>query len=142
VIAATLLTVALAAQVKDLPPEQWPAIPAGGKWVLAEMTCYCPCNVCTDGDGETANGTKTARVPYALAASRGLPLGARVLVPAGFGLLDAVRAHQRVFTVDDRGGGLDTEAKARGVLRLDMRVKEHWWAKAWGRWRIPVYLLP
>ncbi len=145
-IAATLLTCALAVQVKDLPPERWPAVPAGGKWVVAEVTCYCPCAVCTDGDGVTANNTHTDAVPYALAASRpgtnGLAMGARVWVPWGFGLLDTVRARQRVFTVDDRGGALDTEASVRGVLRLDMRVKEHWWAKQWGRWRIPVYLLP
>ncbi len=114
----------------------------GGHWQLAEVTCYCPCNICTDGDGVTANGTRTLAVPYALAADHSLPMGACVWLPLGVGLLDRVHASNRVFQVDDRGGGaLDTEAHS-GVLRLDLRVKEHWWARQWGRKRVLVYVWP
>lgn len=120
----------------DLPPEQTPA----QAWVMAEVTAYCPCVLCTPGLGITANGTKVLRVPYNLASDRSLPFGTRVFLPTGFGALDKVREMERWFEVDDRGGALDTEAKRYGVLRLDLRVREHWWAVIFGRKTIPVLI--
>lgn len=123
------LTVGLMAQ--DVP-----------RWVLAEVTAYCPCALCCGThDRTTANNTSTDRVPYAFAADRSLPFGTRVYVPPGLGVLDRVRADDRWFTVDDRGGALDTEARRYGVLRLDLRVRDHAWATAFGRRSVPVYLL-
>lgn len=126
------------------PPAPAPASTATAQlaWVpvLAEVTAYCPCSLCCPGtaDGITADGTRVARVPYNLAADRSLLLGTAVWVPLGHGVLDRVRHDDRVFHVDDRGGALDTEAV--GILRLDLRVKEHWWAKQFGRKRILVYI--
>ncbi len=115
---------------------------AEGRWTTAEVTAYCPCALCcgTSADGITADGTPTARVPYAFAADRSIPFGALVFVPRGLGVLDQVRADARWFTVDDRGGALDTEARRYGVLRLDLRVREHWWAVRFGRRVLPVFI--
>lgn len=121
--------------------EERPALPRG-YWKSIEATAYCPCEVCTgDGDRRTANNTNTDKVPYNFAADRQLPMGTFIYVPPGLGVLDQVRAGQRMFQVDDRGGALDTEAKLRGVIRLDLRVKEHWYAVQFGRRFIPVYVV-
>ncbi len=116
---------------------------AEGKWTTAEVTAYCPCALCCgdSADGLTANLTRVARVPYAFAADRSLPFGARVFVPVGLGVLDRVRADDRWFVVDDRGGALDTESRRYGVLRLDLRVRDHRWAMAFGRRSLPVFVV-
>lgn len=142
ILAVLTLTTLLAVRVGavEFPPERTPALPAG-RWVICEMTAYCPnCAICQT-TRTTANGTNTDRVPYNLAASRSLALGAQVYVPTGLGVLDVARSSQRTFTVDDRGGLVEAEANRYGVLRLDLRVKEHWWAKRFGRRLIPVYVI-
>lgn len=111
-----------------------------GQWVMAEVTAYCPCGKCTDGDLITANGTRTNNEPYALAADKSLPFGSRVYIQPGLGVLDQARATDRWFVVDDRGGALETESRANQVLRLDLRVKEHWWARKFGRRLLPVFV--
>ena len=113
-----------------------------GRWTTAEVTAYCPCALCcgTSADGITADGTRTRRVPYAFAADRSLPFGAQVFVPVGLGVLDQVCADCRWFRVDDRGGALDSEAARYGILRLDLRVRDHWWAVRFGRRVLPVFV--
>lgn len=124
---------------QEIPAEQVPVLPAG-QWLTVEATAYCPCDKCTDGDRITANGTKTTRVPYALAADQSLPMGSRVYVPPGLGYLDRARPLDRIFTVDDRGGALDTEALRSGVFRIDLRFKDHGDAQKFGRKIVAVYL--
>jgi hypothetical protein len=118
------------------------AAASDGYWTTAEVTAYCPCALCCgeSADGRTANMTRVDRVPYAFAADRSLPFGVRVYVPAGLGVLDQIRAGNRWFPVDDRGGALDTEARRYGVLRLDLRVRDHWWAVQFGRRSLPVFI--
>ena len=112
-----------------------------GRWTMAEVTSYCPCALCCGmHDRTTANNTNTDAVPYAFASDRSLPFGARIYVPIGLGLLDRVRASDRWFAVDDRGGALDTEARRYGVLRLDLRVRDHAWAVRFGRRTVPVFV--
>lgn len=139
IIVAICVPLALCATEPALAIERTPALPAG-RWVTAEVTAYCPCDLCTDGDLITANGTKTTAVPYNLAADRSLAFGARLYVPPGLGVLDSVRADDRFFAVDDRGGALDSEARDHRTLRLDLRVRDHWWALRFGRRLLPVYL--
>lgn len=117
-----------------------PALPRG-QWRYVEMTAYCPCGKCTDGDKITADSTNTDRVPYNLASDRSLPMGTMIYVPPGLGVLDRARAGQRMFRIDDRGGALETESRERGVLRLDLRVKDHDWARKFGRRFLPVYVV-
>jgi 3D (Asp-Asp-Asp) domain-containing protein len=132
-IAGVLLMLAVAADLRA----------AEGRWVMAEVTAYCPCSLCCGefADGRTANNTRVDRTPYNFAADRSLPLGARVFVPVGLGVLDRVRDADRWFSVDDRGGALDTEARRYGVLRLDLRVRDHWWAVRFGRRSLPVFVV-
>lgn len=115
---------------------------AEGKWIEATATAYCPCNICCEGsdDGITANGTRTDEVPYAVAASRNIPLGSRVYIPLGSGYLDVSRSDQRWFQVDDRGSALTSEWKATGETRLDLRYRTHHSAKLYGRRVILVYI--
>lgn len=114
----------------------------GAEWRMAEVTAYCPCALCCgdSADGRTANMTRTDRVPYNFAADRSLPFGTRIFIPRGLGVLDRVRADERTFVVDDRGGALDAEARRYGTLRLDLRVKSHAWAVRFGRRMIPVFV--
>lgn len=109
---------------------------------MASFTAYCggPCPYCQT-TGTTANGTKTKAQPYNLAASSALQLGTSVFIPSGLGVLDGARAADRFFSVDDRGGLVEAEAKRYGVLRLDLRVISHKWAVNFGRRTIPVYII-
>jgi hypothetical protein len=131
IIATTFLTIGLCAEDTT----------RSGYWTTAEVTAYCPCALCCGThDRTTANNTSTDAVPYAFAADRSLPFGASVFVPVGLGVLDRVRADERWFGVDDRGGALDTEARRYGVLRLDLRVRDHGWAVRFGRRTLPVFV--
>jgi len=113
---------------------------AKGKWITVEATAYCPCEICCDTRTETtASQTSTNAVPYGVAASPDLAFGARVFVPIGGGYLDQSRA-DRWFTVDDRGGALQTEWKRSGITRMDLRYKTHASAKDFGRKLITVYI--
>lgn len=111
-------------------------------WQLAEVTAYCPCSLCCGefADGRTANNTRVDQVPYNFAADRSLPMGTKIFIPVGLGVLDRVRNDERWFSVDDRGGALDSEARRYGKLRLDLRVRDHWWAIKFGRRMIPVFI--
>lgn len=111
-------------------------------WRYAEVTAYCPCSICcgASADGITYDNTNVRHVPYNLASDRSLPIGTTVFIPLGLGVLDNARKYSRWFTVDDRGGALDTESRKYNTIRLDLRVKSHWWAKRFGRQTIPVYI--
>ncbi len=125
---------------RPLRPEQVPALPSG-HWVMAEVTAYCPnCPICGT-TGVTANGTRTMSVPYGLAASSQLPMASRVFIPAGLGVLDRVRASDRFWQIDDRGGLVEAEAQRFGILRLDVRMKLHASAVLFGRRTIPVFII-
>lgn len=128
---------------EHLRPEEVPALPQG-RYVFAEFTAYCggPCKVCQT-TGVTANGTKCSAVPYNLAADSSLKMGTVIYIQPGLGVLDGARkdASDRFFTVDDRGGLVESEARERGVLRIDLRVKQHWWAVKFGRRYLPVYVV-
>lgn len=109
--------------------------------VIAEITAYAPRCPCCQTTDRTADGTDTDVVPYGLAADPSLPFGTTVIIPAGHGLLDNVRAFDRAFRVDDRGGRVTSEARTKGVLRLDLRVISNDYARQIGRRRIVVYLV-
>jgi 3D (Asp-Asp-Asp) domain-containing protein len=112
-----------------------------GRWVMASVSSYCPCALCCGThDKITANGASTDAMPYNFAADRSLPFGTHISVPLGLGVLDGVRRKERTFIVDDRGGALDTEARKYGILRLDLRVQDHWYAVKFGRKQLPVYI--
>lgn len=114
-----------------------------GKWVEVEFTAYCPCALCCEGtaDGKTAFNVDTKKVPYNLAGDRiYFRRFQKVSIPLGNGILDNLRQEDRTFVVDDRGGALNYEARKYGIPRLDLRVKEHWWAVKFGRKRIMVFI--
>lgn len=114
-------------------------------WVplLVEATAYCPCKKCCgqEAHGVTANQTKTSDFPYNLAGDiYNFSFNDEVYIPIGSGALDIIRRDDRVFKIDDRGGGLNTESKSSSIPRIDLRVKDHWWAKQFGRKRIIVFV--
>ena len=109
--------------------------------VIAEVTAYAArCPHCQTTN-ITANGTNTDWRPYGLAADPSLPFGTTVIIPAGHGLLDNVRAFDREFVVDDRGGGVTREAREKGVLRIDLRVISDEYARKIGRRRLIVWVV-
>ena len=117
---------------------------AEGRWITVEATAYCPCELCCEGsaDGITADGTRTMDAPYGIASSPNLALGSIVFLPSGAGYLDATypRDSQRLFRIDDRGGSLRTDWRRTGITRLDLRYKNHWSAKQFGRKLLVVYV--
>lgn len=114
---------------------------ADGRWITVEATAYCPCALCCDERTErTANGTNTNTIPYGVAASPNIPLGARVWIPVGAGYLDRSRKDARWFPVDDRGGALRTEWRRNGTTRLDLRYIGHSDAQQFGRKLMLVYV--
>lgn len=117
---------------------------AEGRWVMVEATAYCPCSLCCEGsaDGITASGARTSDRPYGVAASRSIALGSIIRVPVGYGYLDQTRATERDFQVDDRGAALDSEYTDGRIPRLDLRYKNHWSAKQFGRKLMVVYIAP
>jgi hypothetical protein len=114
-----------------------------GRWVEVEITAYCPCEICCAGtaDNKTAFMVDTKKVPYNFAGdSKHFKKFQRVSVPLGHGVLDKLRPNQRDFKVDDRGGALEYESRKYAIPRLDLRVKDHWWAVQFGRKRITVFI--
>lgn len=127
--------------------------------IHAELTAYTPWSTRSQTTGTTADGTSTARRPYGVAAERSIPFGSTIFIPTGHGYLDRSHAFQRGFTVDDRGGGLDTESRAINggsgcnvqsaagtpakshVYRLDFRVIDEKYAIKLGRQRMIVYII-
>lgn len=130
-LSCLILSLALTLSAQEMP-----------SWTTVEITAYCPCVICCGdhADGRTANMTNVLTVPYNLAADQSLPMGTEIYIPLGFGVLDNVRKSDRYFSIDDRGGALDTESKKYKIIRLDLRVREHSWAVKFGRKRIPVII--
>jgi 3D (Asp-Asp-Asp) domain-containing protein len=80
-------------------------------------TAYCPCAICTDGDGKTATGRDASKRGVAVDPSV-IALGARLDIPGAGAWIKA----------DDVGGAIKGN-------RIDYR-DENWThdqAKAWGR---------
>ncbi len=85
--------------------------------------------------------TRVSGTPYNLAGDiYNFHFGDQIYLPLGYGILDRVRAADRVFTVDDRGGALNSESQDKHLPRIDLRVMEHWWAKQFGRKRVIVFV--
>lgn len=125
------------------PAPQKPRLDPAWRPVWVEVTAYCPCKVCCgpQAQGVTANGTSVQNEPYNFAGDRyWWPFGARVWVPLGHGVLDNARKSDRVFTVDDRGAALDKESRRKKIPRLDLRVREHWWAVQFGRKQFLIFV--
>lgn len=114
---------------------------AGWTPIEVEVTAYCSCALCTPGKGVTANGTRTADVPYDIAVSRDaeklLPMNSVVWIPTGAGYLDSSRANDRMFVVDDRMK--KTAASKTGRPLIDLRYKTHASAQKFGRKVVTVY---
>lgn len=112
-----------------------------GEWIIADCSAYCPCALCCDTRTErTANGTDTNKVPYGVAASPNIPLGAKVYVPHGGGYLDAVRSGARWFSIDDRGSALRSDWRRTGITRIDLRFRTHHSAMEFGRRLMTIYV--
>lgn len=104
-----------------------------------EVTAYAPSSAVCGTTDKTFDGTDTDERPYGLAADRRVKIGTVVYIPAGLGVLDGVKAFDRSFRVDDRGGAL--EHHGGGPIRLDLRVKSVEWAKRFGRRRMTVWVV-
>ena len=94
-----------------------------GDTVTMKVTAYCPCEKCC---GKWAASAKTAigrdaRTTVGVAADpKLLPYRTRLEIP-GVGMRE----------VDDTGGAMRQSAK-KGIVHIDLRMKTHAEAKAWG----------
>jgi 3D (Asp-Asp-Asp) domain-containing protein len=126
---------------------------ATGYWLEVQATAYSPLDAFTRDDignpsRRTANGTRTNRVPYGIAADPSyLPYGTRIIVPHGFGYLDRARPmdsaqpEARVFTVDDTGSIITERTRATGLVHLDLRFISVLSAQRFGSKRIAVFVI-
>lgn len=120
-----------------------------GRWLTVRATAYSPHDA-VDGayhasKGErwrwiTADGRTDVRdTPYGIAVPRlaggrpAWPYGTRVLIPAGQGYLDQSGGPaDRIFTVDDCGGGIRGRTESTGILHIDLRFRRENSARAFG----------
>jgi 3D (Asp-Asp-Asp) domain-containing protein len=103
----------------------------------AMVTAYCPCKICCgpNARGKTATGALTRDRPYGLAVPKEL-LHSRIHVP---GYL-AESAPMWLWKADDTGSALEENwAKTPRVLHIDVRFKNHDWARQWGVKYMTVY---
>ena len=97
------------------------------EWKTMTVTAYCPCSVCTDGDGKTATGRDASKDGVAVDPSV-IPLGSHVDVP---GVKLGPNGNGSWLLADDTGRLIKGD-------RLDVRFQSHEQAKKFGRKRIRV----
>jgi 3D (Asp-Asp-Asp) domain-containing protein len=88
--------------------------PRGYRYITVKVTGYCPCSICTDGDGITATGTTAWRKGVAVDPLY-IRQDARIDIP-GYG---------NWVLADDVGGAIKKH-------HIDVRFVTHWEAKQWG----------
>lgn len=104
-------------------------IPAGyrhWKTIRAKITAYCPCRRCCGrfSDGRTSTGRNAWREDGCGIDPQVIPYGTLIKIP-GAGIRRA----------DDTGPAMRRSAR-RGIYHIDVRYKDHWTARKWGkRWR-------
>lgn len=116
-----------------------------GRWVWAQVTAYCPCDICcgkTPNDpayGITSTGVNVLsgnpNHAYGIAADpRAIPYGTRIYVPNYW---ESLKNNQNFIpteltTVDDTGGAMRQSWERRGIIHLDVRYRTHRAALSWG----------
>jgi 3D (Asp-Asp-Asp) domain-containing protein len=81
------------------------------------------------GTGKTAIGVKTDETPYGIAADpRRIPYGAVVKIP---GYREEPEKGGPWWQVDDTGAAMRQDGD-RGVVHIDLRMKNPWAARRWG----------
>jgi len=104
-------------------------------WIFAAETCrtvrcrvtaYCPCAVCTDGDGLTSIGDDAYVLDGVATDPKRLPYRTRLRLP-GVGIRE----------VDDTGSTM----KRGKTLRIDLRMATHAEALEWGVQYLEVEIL-
>lgn len=118
--------------------------PWKGWWTKARLSAYSPHDALDkayhESKGErwrwiTADGrTDVRRIPHGIAAAGRFDFGTRIFIPTGYGYLDQGRSglHSRVFTVDDRGGFIESKDVPGESAALDLRYKTEHSALAFG----------
>lgn len=115
-----------------------PADPATrGQVLTVEATAYCLCRKCCGpgAKGETYTGRRASGPGLAVSRRKGqrvVPLGARVQILSRHPLIP--RYAGRTVRVDDVGGGVRAGS-------VDIRVKTHAQAVAWGRRQVRVRII-
>lgn len=99
----------------------------GAERLRVVCTAYCPCAMCTDGDGKTATG-RDARLAGVAVDPAVIPLGARLDIP-GYSRGKGVNGSW--IRADDVGG------KIKGMA-IDVRMETHEDAVLWGRKNLTV----
>lgn len=116
----------LAAGLALFPGQARSQEPAPGRTVRAKVTAYCPCSKCCGKWSQwkkTATG-RSAEEPGVAVDPLAIPYGSLVEVP-GVGRRLA----------DDTGGAMRTSWRRMGVVHIDVRMRTHEEARAWGvRW--------
>lgn len=85
--------------------------------VRCRVSAYCPCEICTDGDGITSTGDDAYVIDGVAADPKRLPYRTRLAIP-GVGERE----------VDDTGAAM----KRGETLRIDLRFALHSEAVEWG----------
>lgn len=118
-----------------LVPSSYLAYPQDDKPAKIKMvtTAYCTCELCCEkwsGGGKTSIGKDASICNGVAAAPKLLPYHTRLDIP-GIGIRE----------VDDTGGAMRKDAR-KGIYHIDIRMKSHKEALAWGRKVLLVTILP
>lgn len=97
------------------------------RWMDVEATAYCPCSICTDGDGKTSTGRDAHKDGVAVDPAV-IPLGSRIDVP---GITLGINGNGSWLLADDTGG------KIKGT-KIDIRFQDHATAKKHGKKKLRV----
>lgn len=97
-----------------------------------QVKAYCPCNICTDGNGITATRSSAYQCGIAVPKPdknkyQPIPYGSQITVP-GYGTTKA----------DDTGSQINKKWFKSRELTIEVRFQDHDEALRWGKQRLPI----
>ncbi len=103
-----------------------------GRLITATVTAYCPCEKCC-GAYSAAKKTSTGKSAW----TEGVAVAPQAIPYGSWLWIDGIGWRQ----ADDTGGAMRQAWKKHRKYHVDLRMKTHAQARAWGKKRITIFIL-